>query len=79
MPYFGRWRFHKPIFIKLKNVTKPEPTRIATKRRSLEEALKYGVKICMWGEMDVYPDGDQCPSDRKDVGLEYKPIENPKI
>jgi imidazolonepropionase-like amidohydrolase len=36
----------------------PEPERIHQKRESFREALAAGVKICMGGDVGVYPHGD---------------------
>jgi imidazolonepropionase-like amidohydrolase len=36
----------------------PEPERIRQKRESFREALASGVKICMGGDVGVYPHGD---------------------
>ena len=36
----------------------PEPARLATKRVSFQEAMKAGVKLCMGGDVGVFPHGD---------------------
>lgn len=36
----------------------PEPERITAKRKSFQQALAMGVKICMGGDVGVFPHGD---------------------
>ncbi|MEP7117402.1 MAG: amidohydrolase family protein [Acidobacteriota bacterium] len=41
-----------------KKGTDPEPARLVTKRASFQEAMKAGVKLCMGGDVGVFPHGD---------------------
>ncbi|HEU4608241.1 MAG TPA: amidohydrolase family protein, partial [Chitinophagaceae bacterium] len=36
----------------------PDPEHIVQKKKSFKEALKAGVKICMGGDVGVFPHGD---------------------
>ncbi len=41
-----------------KKGVEPEPARLAAKRASFQAAMKAGVKLCMGGDVGVFPHGD---------------------